>query len=497
MWLQVRDVAHQHNFKRQSSGPAYAFIRYDRESSVSKALRTPTLTFKERTIELRPRRFRPGDKDARPSSAPANAASGRGGTGGGSGAQLVGPHALPDDDDAAETPVPPATVYVTSISWETELPVIKDYFEQFGRIALKSDGGDCITFKENFVTSSAGKKRHCGVLIQFENEASAESSTNGKQSIPAEIEGRSIKVWRPIGRDLDQEWASLASISSQIRLLVENSGRDSVALDDIPRLYAKMFGKPLQSTDYSFPTLPHLIYCMSPMGGGLSLEQTSGSSSAMRVRLAAKAKPTKGTPERKGAKRSTKDGGGHAVNALPQGKPSKSSSRSAAKPPAVAPKSPSVADFISAQQQQTAPKSPQKAAAGPAANTLMWKQLNVQQKAAATALEWSQKTWDGGKSVPACEHLWSGLTDLQQKMAAVIGYSARTWDAEVPEMSATQQAKKAAEAATVAVAEPVFIDSATQKRMDKQRRAVRFESLFRSPSPVPPLVFLCLRGDFR
>lgn len=45
----VRDVAHQHNFKRQSSGPAYAFIRYDRESSVSKALRTPTLTFKERT----------------------------------------------------------------------------------------------------------------------------------------------------------------------------------------------------------------------------------------------------------------------------------------------------------------------------------------------------------------------------------------------------------------------------------------------------------------
>lgn len=349
----------------------------------------------------------------------------------------MGPLLLPDDDDdVTETPVPPATVYVTSISWNTELSVIKEYFEQFGRIK-KEKGDDCINFKENFVTSSAGKKRHCGVLIQFETEESAEASTNGQQATPGEIEGRSIKVWRPAGRALDQEWASLASVSSQIRLLVENSGRDSVAVDDIPRLFAKMFGKPLQSTEYSFPTLPHLIYSMSPMGGGLSLEQASGSSSAMRVRLAGKAKPTKGSPERKvggGAKQSPR-----ASRAPePQSKPSKSK-------PAAAPK-----------QQQKPPKSPSNSAQ--AANTLVWSQLNIQQKAAATALEWNQRSWDSGKSVPACEHLWSRLTELQQKMAAVIGYTAQTWDAELQKT-------------TVPVPAPApFMDPSAQQRAERLTR---------------------------
>ena len=300
----VAEVAHQHNFKRQSSGPAYAFVRYDKENSVRKALRSGTLLFKGRTVEVRPRHYRPGDKDAPHAATVAHTDTRRSGGGVGrdrADMRPVGPRGLPDDDDEiAESPVGPCTVYLTSLSWETGMGSIEDYCKKFGNIRVEKKK-PCIHFKENFVTSSAGKKRHSGVLVEFEKESAAAAATSGKQAFPAEIDGRAVKVWRPVGRDMAQEWASLASISSQIRLLVENSGsRSGVRLEDIPRLYKKMYGKDLQATDYSFPTLPHLIYSMTPTSGGLTLETSGGaasvSTSSLHVRLADRATPIAGAP---------------------------------------------------------------------------------------------------------------------------------------------------------------------------------------------------------
>ena len=106
----------------------------------------------------------------------------------------VGPASLPDDDgDAAETPVDPCTIYLTSISWETEVSSIEKYCKQFGAIR-QENRRPCIHFKENFVTSSAGRKRRCGVLVEFEKESSAAAATSGKQAFPAEIDGRAIET---------------------------------------------------------------------------------------------------------------------------------------------------------------------------------------------------------------------------------------------------------------------------------------------------------------
>lgn len=64
-----------------------------------------------------------------------------------------------------------------------------------------------------------------------------------------------------------------------------------------------------------------------------------------------------------------------------------------------------------------------------------WQQLTGDQRAAARALGYTQKKWDGDQSVPADDKSWSELTKAEREAARTLGYTAAAWDAESDSVS--------------------------------------------------------------
>ena len=65
-----------------------------------------------------------------------------------------------------------------------------------------------------------------------------------------------------------------------------------------------------------------------------------------------------------------------------------------------------------------------------------WQQLTDEQRAAARALGYSQKKWDGDQHVPLDDKSWSELTKAQREAATTLGYTEAAWDAESDSSSA-------------------------------------------------------------
>ena len=59
-----------------------------------------------------------------------------------------------------------------------------------------------------------------------------------------------------------------------------------------------------------------------------------------------------------------------------------------------------------------------------------WHELTGEQRAAARALGYTAKKWDGDKRVPADDKSWSELTQAQREAARTLGYTAAAWDAD-------------------------------------------------------------------
>ena len=59
-----------------------------------------------------------------------------------------------------------------------------------------------------------------------------------------------------------------------------------------------------------------------------------------------------------------------------------------------------------------------------------WQQRTDEQRAAARALGYSQKEWDGDQHVPLDDKSWSELTKAQRQAATTLGYTKAVWDAE-------------------------------------------------------------------
>ena len=62
-------------------------------------------------------------------------------------------------------------------------------------------------------------------------------------------------------------------------------------------------------------------------------------------------------------------------------------------------------------------------------NKQSWEELSGAEQRAATAIGYSQNSWDAGGD--GCQTAWCDLADQQRRAATVLGYTPTTWDAEL------------------------------------------------------------------
>lgn len=59
-----------------------------------------------------------------------------------------------------------------------------------------------------------------------------------------------------------------------------------------------------------------------------------------------------------------------------------------------------------------------------------WKELPEDAKAAAKALGYNKKMWNGDREPACCDEYWKDLTQEQQEAATVLGYDEKSWDSD-------------------------------------------------------------------
>jgi RNA recognition motif-containing protein len=235
----VTAVVDSRNIKRQSSSGAYAFVFFAKKASVMQALKTTRIQLKGATLTVKQKEIRPDDALHAP-------------------AAFVDSSKVPVEMPSAgdmpigdgTTGVPANAIYVTNLSWDTSLDLVRGFFGRFGAISK-------IDFKENTVEHAGGVRRHVGVLIYYAAESSAEAACvlADVETEEAELAGRRVKIWRTIGRKLDvEDWLSLATLSARIRSVLVAHSQSSIKLTELAGVYLKTFGTPLQPSDYAFPS---------------------------------------------------------------------------------------------------------------------------------------------------------------------------------------------------------------------------------------------------